>query len=51
MTETEFVKNADVLINIFGYWPSFHDAEVLTMRLDRAGADGPSLRRGFMCSR
>lgn len=43
MTETEFVTNADALVSIFGYWPSFHDAEVLTILLDRAGDDGPTL--------
>jgi hypothetical protein len=43
MTETNLVTNADALTQIFGYWPSFHDAEVLTMCLDRAGDDGPSL--------
>src|SRR5689334_12879841 len=43
MTETELVSNAHALTQIFGYWPSFHDAEVLTMCLDRAGDDGPSL--------
>ena len=43
MTETDLVANADALTEIFGYWPSFHDAEVLTMCLDRAGEDGPSL--------
>ena len=43
MNETELVNNANALTEIFGYWPSFHDAEVLTMCLDRAGDDGPSL--------
>lgn len=43
MTETKLINNAHALTQIFGYWPSFHDAEVLTIRLDRAGDDGPSL--------
>ena len=43
MTETELVANAHALTQLFGYWPSFHDAEVLTMHLDRSGEDGPSL--------
>jgi hypothetical protein len=44
MTETELVANAHALTQIFGYWPSFHDAEVLTMCFDRAGEDGPPAR-------
>jgi hypothetical protein len=28
---------------IFGGWPSFHDAEVLRVVLDRAGPEGPSI--------
>jgi hypothetical protein len=43
MTETDLVVNFQALTAIFGYWPSFHDAEVLTMHLDRAGDDRPSL--------
>ena len=30
-----FVENADALRSIFGAWPSFHDAEVVEMRLSR----------------
>jgi hypothetical protein len=41
--ETEFVENASALAQVFGEWPSFHDAEVHTMLLDRAGAHGASL--------
>lgn len=43
MEETDLVTNSRAVTEIFGYWPSFHDAEVLTMHLDRAGDDGPSL--------
>jgi hypothetical protein len=43
MTELPAIENAEVLTSIFGYWPSFHDAEVLTMHLDRDGEDGPIL--------
>ena len=43
MNEAELVENAALLTRVFGEWPSFHDAEVLTMHLDRAGADGPVL--------
>ncbi len=35
----DLVENSGLLVNIFGYWPSFHDAEVLEMNLDR-GVDG-----------
>jgi hypothetical protein len=31
MAETELVTDAGALTQIFGSWPSFHDAEVLTM--------------------
>ena len=34
------------LTNIFGYWPSFHDAEVISIILERIGKDereGPVL--------
>lgn len=31
----EGITGAEQLTSIFGYWPSFHDAEVLWMRLDR----------------
>ncbi len=40
------VQGADKLIELFGRWPSFHDAEVVSLVLDRAGDDdgfGPSL--------
>lgn len=40
------VQGARKLIDIFGDWPSFHDAEVIEARLDRRGRDdfeGPTL--------
>lgn len=43
MTESLLVENAEALTDIFGRWPSFHDAEVLSIHLDRADEDGPSL--------
>jgi Immunity protein 50 len=43
----ERIEGAAKLISIFGYWPSFHDAEVLWVRLDRGARnemdDGPTL--------
>ena len=32
------VQGADALIAWFGEWPSFHDAEILELRLRRAGS-------------
>ena len=43
MTQSVSIENAEALTGIFGYWPSFHDAEVLSMHLDRGGPDGPLL--------
>ena len=37
------IENEQALINVFGYWPSFHDAEILSIVLHRGGQDGPSL--------
>jgi hypothetical protein len=39
----EKIKNSERLVSIFGYWPSFHDAEVIWMRLERRAT---SLGRG-----
>jgi len=36
------VINNEALTNIFGYWPSFHDAEVTQVRLDRGEGVGPA---------
>jgi hypothetical protein len=43
MHEADWVENSAALTQIFGEWPSFHDAEVLMMHLDRAGEDGSTL--------
>ncbi len=40
------IRNSIALTSIFGRWPSFHDAEVLSFALDRAGAGecpGPTI--------
>ena len=40
------IDNQELVTRIFGRWPSFHDAEVLSVRLDRGvngEADEPSL--------
>jgi len=40
------IQNSHLLTYIFGYWPSFHDAEVISIELQRAqeALDGPTLR-------
>lgn len=43
------IVNSEVLEHIFGKWPSFHDAEVIEVRLDRGklsadGTDPPTLQ-------
>jgi len=37
------VVTADLLIRVFGEWPSFHDAEIVWVHLDRVGQGGPTL--------
>ena len=39
----ELIENAELVTGIFGRWPSFHDAEVVRVTLDRSGPDGPTL--------
>jgi hypothetical protein len=36
--EVHDLAGADALLEWFGFWPSFHDAEVLSITLDRSGA-------------
>ena len=38
-TAFELVKGHEKLVEIFGRWPSFHDSEVLSIRVDRRGRD------------
>ena len=42
MTVLEHITGADRLTSRFGTWPSFHDAEVVRLVLDRGGANGPT---------
>lgn len=35
------IRNSEALERVFGYWPSFHDAEVLQLRLDRGAVLDP----------
>jgi hypothetical protein len=39
----EGIGNAALVTDIFGCWPSFHDAEILTLTLNRKGPDAPVL--------
>lgn len=39
----DLIDNAASVTQIFGEWPSFHDAEVHRVSLDRTGEDGASL--------
>jgi Immunity protein 50 len=32
-----FIEGANKLIDLYGYWPSFHDAEVETITIEREG--------------
>jgi hypothetical protein len=37
------IENANALTDVFGRWPSFHDAELLWISLDRDGVTGPEI--------
>jgi hypothetical protein len=37
------IENAETLTKVFGHWPSFQDAEVIRVVLNRSGAKGPTL--------
>ena len=46
MDVTDRIVGADKLVAVFGYWPSFHDAEVVWIKLDRRSSGdgyGPTL--------
>jgi hypothetical protein len=46
MSDIERITGSAQLVAVFGYWPSFHDAEVLWMHLDRRShgeGSGPTL--------
>jgi hypothetical protein len=44
-TPVDRIENSEALISLFGYWPSFHDAEVLQIAINRSSEHGigPSL--------
>jgi hypothetical protein len=33
-----FIENSNLVCDFFGYFPSFHDSEILDVRMDRNGA-------------
>jgi hypothetical protein len=35
MNESIDIENANLVIDHFGYWPSFHDAEIMSMHFSR----------------
>ena len=37
------VEGANALFDWFGYWPDFHDAEILSVTLDRSGSCSVSI--------
>jgi hypothetical protein len=37
------IENAAAVTRVFGRWPTFHDAEILRIHLDRSRPDGPSM--------
>jgi hypothetical protein len=39
----EGIVNAKALVEVYGYWPSFHDAVILRLALDRGGVMGPEM--------
>ena len=41
--ELNYVKNSELVTSIFGTWPSFHDAEIVSLFLTREGANAPVL--------
>ena len=42
MTTLEQILGADRVVERFGHWPSFHDAEVVRLSFDRRGDNGPT---------
>lgn len=45
MSPPELFEGAELLTNWFGKWPSFHDAEILSVTMHRAGSDPHGHRR------
>ena len=45
------IENQEEVTSIFGSWPSFHDAEIHRLVMERDGADGPSLELAIHLAR
>lgn len=41
--DLQAIENSRVLTDVYGQWPSFHDAEVHRVILNRSGDEGPTL--------
>jgi hypothetical protein len=41
------IDNEATLSDLFGHWPDFHDAELITLRLDATDRSGPLLEAEF----
>jgi hypothetical protein len=50
MTEPPNIPGADEFVSWFGRWPSFHDAEVVSLKLERAGQSQLSIHCFHMTS-
>ena len=42
-TKSEEIENASALVEVFGAWPSFHDAEVHSLVISRDHSEAPRL--------
>jgi hypothetical protein len=40
MIDTKQIIGAERLVSVFGSWPDFHDAEIISVRLDSADTQG-----------
>ena len=52
MTPQDHILASDKVTSLFGYWPSFHDAEIVWLRVDRRDSnlgDGPRLEALVHC--
>jgi hypothetical protein len=43
MASESWITNEEALTDIFGHFPSFHDAEIISIHLERDGEDAPFL--------
>ena len=49
-TDVQQIRGADRLYEWFGYWPNFHDAEILSLHLDRTGTSALHIHTWEMSS-